>query len=865
MAQKNPPVTTTSQESLIDSPKSASKKWLPHVIVISLFLAITAIYFAPAVFENKVLFQEDIMRAKGVSKELADYREKTGEEALWTNSLFGGMPAYQISVYYVASKLEIVNKIFSLFLPHPARYIFICLLGFYILMLVLKVDPWLALAGSLAYGFSAYFFVLLEAGHNTKVAAIAYMAPVMAGIIMTYRGKMWSGLALAALALSMEIYCNHPQITYYLGFLIVFYALGEAFMAIKEKRLPDFIKRSALLGGAAAIALGINITGLWATAEYSEVTIRGGHDLTIQPDGTPNASNTTSGLDKDYATAWSYGVSETFTLLIPNFKGGASAPIGNNETALKNIDPQKREAVANMNQYFGEQPFTSGPVYAGAIVVFLFLLGLLIPAAPERRPLKWAILAATILSIWLAWGRHDPFGLSDFMLDHFPMYNKFRAVYTIMMVAELCLPLLGFLALDSLVRHKNFLSEKFALPFKIQLTGQNILIYSFAIAGGFALISWVMPGLFNDFAPASERSELFMRYKQSGQDVTDQQINAYLDQVMPAVATAREAIVSADSMRSFMFILAAAVLIWLFLKTKVNRALLSGGLALLVLMDMAVVAKRYLSAENFKPKQEMQNPLAAMGRPHAADQQIMQDKDPNYRVWNTLARPDQDAATSYFHKSIGGYHGAKLRRYQDLIDFHINRRNLKVINMLNAKYIIVPGQDNQPMVYPNPEALGNAWFVRDIKWVATPDSEITALNNFDPANQMVVNEKFKSELDGFKPAADSTATIRLTEYQPNRLKYESSSTQEGLVVFSEIYYPAGWNAYVDDKPVAHFQANYVLRAMRIPAGKHTIEYRFEPKVISTGETISMASMALLVLLCGGALFMTWKEKQATTN
>ena len=852
MSQKAPNLSSTT-------PPAPGKVWVTHLIAVLIFFGITAVYFSPVVFGDKQIFQEDIMRAKGVSKEITDFRKEHNQEPLWTNSLFSGMPAYQISVLYVANKLEYAHKIFSLFLPHPVRYVFICFAGFYFLLVVLKVDRWLSLMGALAFGLASYNFIIIEAGHNSKAAAIGYMAPVLAGIILTYRGKFLAGAAVTALFLTMEIFCNHPQITYYLGFIILFYGLSELFKAWKENKMLPFFKQSGIIIAAVVIALGVNCASLWATAEYSKYTIRGGTELTINPDGTKNEHNVTSGLDKDYATAWSYGVGETMTLLIPNFKGGSSSPIGNNENALKKVDPEKREAVARMYQYFGDQPFTSGPVYLGAIVIFLFVLGLFV----VKGSFKWALVISTIISIWLSWGRNDPFGLSNFMLDHFPAYNKFRAVSMILVIAGLAVPLLGILALDKILKSKNFLLEQVAFPFKQILTGQKVLVIAFLLTGGIAMLCWLSPGIFTDFSAAGERNELFGQIKQGNAEASDQEINLYLDQTLPSVKIARQSIVKADAVRSFFFILLAAAMIWIFAKNKiVNTKILIGSLILLILLDMVVVDRRYLNDESFVKKSEMKNPFAVMGRPHQADLQIQQDKDPNFRVWNTLARPDQDAATSYFHKSISGYHGAKLRRYQELIDFHINRRNIAVINMLNTKYIIVPGEKNQPTAYPNQEALGNAWFVNQYKIVASPDSEITALNGFNPATTAIIDKRFAKEVAGFKPSNDSTATIKLLSYKPNALVYESNSSSEELAVFSEIYYANGWNAYLDGKLIPHFRVNYVLRAMKIPAGKHNIEYKFEPSIIATGNKISTASLVLLLLLCGSAAFMEFKKNSS---
>ena len=845
--------------------KSPSKSFTPHLIVIGILFLITIFYFYPVIFGGKTLTQSDIMQATGVSKEIADFRAQYHEEPYWTNSVFSGMPAYQVSTYYFASKLEYLQKIFSLFLPHPIRYIFLCFIGFYFLLQVLKIDPWLSLVGSLAFGLSSYFFICIDTGHNSKMAAMAYMAPVLAGMIMTYRGKLLLGGAITALALAMEIFCNHPQITYYLSFLVLVYILSELYNSWKEKNLAFFFKRSAVIGGAAVIALGINITSLWATAGFSKYTIRGASELTINPDGTKKAGNVTSGLDKDYVTQYSYGISETMTLLIPNFKGGSSnQPIGKNEAAekiLANLDPQQANIASQIySQYFGDQPIVAGPVYIGAIVIFLFVIGLFI----VKGTLKWALAIATLISIWLAWGKNDPVGLTNFMLDHFPAYNKFRAVSMTLVIAGLTIPLLAALAINAIVTSKNFLTENISLPFKQVLTGQKVLIVSFLFTGGVALICWMAPGIFNNFSSQSDVADVTMLLQRN--QWPDDQIKAFIDSTLPAAGQAREAIVRADALRSFLFILLAAIALWLYAKNKfLNKKLLIGSLGLLILIDMAVVDWRYLNKESYQEKKETKNPFALYGRPYPAELEILKDKDPNYRVWNTLARLDQDGITCYFHKSLSGYSGAKLRRYQELIDFHINQRNMDVINMLNTKYFIFQGEKNNVAAYPNPDALGNAWFVNDYKIVANPDSEITALKNFKPAQTAILDKKFEGMVSGFKPEKDSSATIKLTSYKANDLVYESNSSSEGLAVFSEIYYADGWNAYVDGKPSPYFRVNYVLRAMRLPAGKHNVEFKFEPVVIAKGEKISMASMGLLFLLCGFTLFAELKKKGGTNR
>ncbi len=842
------------------------KSFAPHLVAAGIFLLITVAYFSPMIFGGKSLVQSDIMQAKGMSKELVDFRNQNHEEPYWTNTPFAGMPTYQISSNYFASKLAAIQKVFSFFLPHPIQYLFICFLGFYFLLQVLKVDSWLSIAGALAFGLASYIFIIIDTGHNSKIAAMSYMAPVLASCILIYRGRLLPSLAIAAFFLSMEVFCNHPQITYYLGFIILFYVLSEFYSAWKGKTLLNFFKRSAILAVAGLIALGVNITGLWATADFSQYTIRGASELSINPDGSPKATDaTTSGLDRDYVTQYSYSLSETMTLLIPNFKGGSSSQtIGKSDAAEKNLsklDPQQANIAAQVyTQYFGDQPIVAGPVYAGAIVVFLFVLGLFIVSGP----LKWALTVATFFSLWLSLGKNDPFGLTNFMLDYFPAYNKFRAVSMTLVIAGLTMPLLGILAIEKILKTKNFFTENFTMPFKQILNGKKILIVSFALTGGVALFCWLAPEMFNNFSSESDRYEVSSILKRN--EWPEEQITSFVNNTLPAAGEVRKAVMKADALRSFFFILLAASLLWLYAKNQfIKTKMLLISLAILIAADMIMVDRRYLNNDSFENKSELKNPYAKIGRPHAADLEILKDKDPNFRVWNTMARPDQDGITCYFHKSLGGYSGAKLRRYQELIDFHINRKNMAVINMLNAKYFIFQGDKGAVMAYPNPDALGNAWFVNEYKIVISPDSEITALNNFDPKTKAIIDKNFESNLAGLKLQTSTPGSIALKSYKANELVYESNSAAEGLAVFSEIYFSSGWNAYVDGGLTPHFRANYVLRAMKLPAGKHKVEFKFEPQIIAIGEKVSMASMGLLFLLCGFAVFSELKNKSAKSK
>ncbi|MDY0101441.1 MAG: YfhO family protein [Lentimicrobium sp.] len=813
------------------------KKIIPHLAVVLIFLVVIIAYFNP-LLEGKRLRQSDITHWKGMSKEITDYRAKTGEEALWTNSMFGGMPAYQISVEYKGNLIRYIDDILKFGLPHPANLVFIYFIGFFILLMVMKVDPWLALAGALAFTFSSYFFIILEAGHNSKAHAIGYMAPVLAGILLTYRGKYLTGGLLTAVFLALELRANHLQITYYLAMMVVILGIFELITAIRKHQIPAFAKSTGLLFVAALLALSANITNIWATWEYGKETIRGKSEL------SSNAEIRTSGLDKDYATQWSYGVGETFSLLIPNAKGGATGSLGNNEKAMENVDNIYAQSVAGQNQYWGDQPFTSGPVYVGAIMMFLFLLGLFI----LKGNLKWWVLSVTILSILLSWGRNF-MPLTDFFLHYVPGYNKFRAVSMILVIAELAIPFLGILTLKEIIEKPDILRSK-----------QRYFYTAFGLTGGLALILYLMPQVFFNFLSSMEVSAV----AEQRQSLEAAQLNQF-DALIYNMELARVAIFKADAIRSFLFIVIAAALLWLYSRSKLNKWMIVGSMVVLLAADMIPVAHRYLNSDNFVKKSIVNNPY----QPTNADLIIMKDVDPNFRVFNMTVSTFQDASTSYFHKSIGGYHGAKLRRYQELIDHHISKRNPQVLNMLNTKYIIGMGENRVPEVQINMAALGNAWFVKEVNLVNNADEEIDALTAFFPENTAVVDKRFTSNLEGFTFKADSTASIELSEYQPNKLRYAFNSAVDQLTVFSEIYYDKGWNAYVDGKKVPHFRADYVLRAMVIPAGKHEIEFRFEPKVFMAGEKISFASSLLLILmmlgLAGTQLWKFFKGPKTGTN
>lgn len=801
--------------------KQKLKLVLPHLIAVAGFYLITMLFFWPT-FQGKVIYQGDIVNFAGMSKEIVDFRDKTGEEPLWTNSMFCGMPAYQISVMYDGNLMGYVLKIMRTGIYYAVSPVFMGMLGFYLLMLVLGIHRWISISAAIAFAFSTYFIVILEAGHNSKATAIALMPYVLASIFYAYRINRLYGSVFVATALALEILANHVQMTYYLGIILVLVVLAEGIRSIRDKAIASFIKTSTLLVFATILAVSTNFSNLYNTYEYSKYTIRGKSELTLD-----KKENQTSGLDKDYITMWSYGISESFTLLIPNFKGGGSGAIGEHKEALKSVPSQYRQQVANMDSYFGDQPFTSGPVYVGAIVCFLFVLGLFV----LQGPTKWALVISFLLTLTLSWGKYF-MGLTNFFLDYVPMYNKFRAVSSILVDVEFIMPLVAFWTLHQILNKTESL-EKLWKP----------VLYSGAIVGGFCLLSVISPDLVNTFSKTDELEKTTQQYVAYGAG-SEQEVKTFLGQMLPYVEEAREAVFTADALRSFFFVFIGFVLLALFVKDKIKANVVMIGIGVLVFLDMWSVNKRYLNEKNYVNKNKMERPVEKT----AVDEQILADPDLYYRVYNTTMRPDQDSKTSYYHKSLGGYHAAKLRRYQDMIDYHFNRGNRNVFNMLNTKYYIVKDQNGALSARINPEALGNAWFVHQYKLVQNADSEIMALTAFNPSETAIVDQIFKSQVDKHKFATDSMAKITLTAYKPNQLTYSYESAIPQFTVFSDIYYKDGWNAYLDGQKVNYFRVNYVLRAMIIPSGKHTIEFKFEPETYYMGEKVSFASSSVLILL-----------------
>lgn len=812
--------------------KNILKKSLPYIVALAIFLTITLVYFSP-LFEGKMLKQHDIAMFKGMSKAIVNFRAKTGKEPLWTNSMFGGMPAWQISVKYAGNKIMDLDRIIRLGLPAPADLVFLYFLGFFVLLLVLEVDPWLGIVGAIAFAMSSYFFIILGAGHTSEAHAIGYMAPVLAGIIWAYRGRFWKGGLLTAVALALEILSGHLQITYYLLILVLVYVVYAFVEAIHDKQMPRFVKASGILLLAAVLAILTNITSLWGTYQYGQYTMRGKLVLTKE-------KGNRGGLSRNYITAWSYGIGETWSLMIPDVKGGASGYIGRDNSALEHAAPRFRRIIAQQDSYWGNQPGTSGPVYVGAIMIFLFVLGMFLL---EDR-MKWALFAVTVLAILLSWGKNF-MGLTNFFIDYVPGYDKFRAVSMTLVIVELTIPLVGILVLNKILKNPEILLKK-----------MKFFYISLGLTAGISFLFYAFPTAFFTFFSQFELHQ-FSRLKLNNNPA---QVTAFID----SLQNVRVAIFRQDALRSLLFILIAAGVLYAFARGKLKKSWFLITLGILILVDLTGVDRRYLNDSNFEIARKAEYPF----KKTIADMDIFKDKSLDYRVVDLTKNVFNDASTSYFHESIGGYHGAKLRRYQDLIDEYllseINAmrkvisakptiesvdaalKQQQVLNMLNTRYLIY-NPDTEPIY--NPYAFGNAWLVNDFKLVKDADSAIYELGKTDLRAVAVVNRHFASQLHGKKFPIDASAQIKLLSYEPNDLIYDFQAKAQQLVVFSEIYYSKGWNVYLDGKIVPYFRADFDLRAMVVPSGKHKIEFKFQPKAWSIGETVSLiASLFMLLLL-----------------
>lgn len=878
--------------------KEKLKSLLPHLAVLGVFAALSMTYFAP-VFSGYQLKQGDITQFKGMSQEISEFRRMYGEEPLWTNSMFGGMPAFQISVKYPNDIIGVVDSVISLGLPVPVSFLFLYLVGFYILMLSLRIRPLLGAVGSIAFAFSSYYFIIIEAGHNTKAHAIAYMAPVLAGVIWTYRGKFLLGGVVTALFMALQLSANHVQITYYFGFLLIAYGIAKLVDSAKSNALPSFFKASGIIVAAVIIGVVANINVLWNTYEYGKYTTRGETELTITPDGESNSGNTTAGLDRDYVTQWSYGIGESLSFLIPNARGGESGVIGNDPGLLGDVDRSVQQSIAQSNAYWGNQPFTSGPVYMGAIVVLLFLLG----AFFVKGPVKWALVAVTFLTIALAWGK-NMMGLTDFFLDYIPGYNKFRAVTIILAITEFAVPLLGIIFVKKLIDNPELIAaekKKF-----------------FAIGGGLLallVLFLAIPESFFDFLSDQEKNMLNSRMGEDG----SAQVLSYAE----GLKSARSAIFTADAFRSLVFVALGLAAIWLFSRRTLKANAFILVLGVFILVDLWTVDKRYLSNEKDRGKYVQWEDPSRKGQAYKAapaDKEILESEmELNPRVGDAVAEaaaevkadakrgeklsPDvvndakfaalrfntnyrvlplsgtfQDSRTAYFHKSIGGYHGAKLKRIQELYNFHIEPEIMALtdalqsdptpesvnsvlrsndgLNMLNTKYIIY-NPEAPPLA--NTYNHGSAWFVEDIVMVDNADAEILELRDIDTRYEAVVDRRFSDQVEGFSYTDAADAAIAVETHLPNYIKYIYDSPVEQATIFSEIFYDAGWQAYIDGEPAPHFRANYVLRGMILPAGEHAIEFKFEPQTYQVASTISTIAQVLLILLLGWFVFTSLRK------
>lgn len=828
------------------------KKLIPDLIVVILFAVISFAYFFPAVTEGRILAQHDAVAGIGSGQEQKEYLEKTGERTRWTNSIFGGMPTYQMAPSYDSTDtLGFIQKIYHLFLPTYVWYVFVMLLGFYILLRAFNFKVWLSALGAIIWAFSSYFFIIIAAGHIWKFVTLAYIPPTIAGMVLVYRGKYLGGALLTALFVALQISANHPQMSYYFLFVMLFMAIAYGVMAYRENKLPHFIKASCILVVAGILGVCVNLSNLYHTYQYSKESMRGKSELVKEN----SANQTDSGLERDYITQWSYGIGETFSLLVPNVKGGASVPLAANEDAMKKADPMYRGIYSQLGQYWGEQPGTSGPVYVGAFVMFLFVLGCFI----VKGPMKWALLAGTVFSIVLSWGKNF-MGPTDFFIDFVPMYNKFRAVSSILVIAEFTIPLLAVMALKEVLDRPSLIKEQ-AKAFYISL----------ALTGGVSLLFAVAPHVFfSSFVSSMEMAALQNGIPQ--------------DQLAPLLVNLEEirvSIFTSDAWRSVVIIVVGVALLMAYVSGKINAKLTVAAIAVLCLVDMWGVNKRYLYDSQFVAKGSEMQPYL---KPSETDKEILKDKSLDYRVLNLAVNTFNENSTAYWHKSIGGYHAAKLRRYQEIIEEHIQGEMngiftklteaggdmskveadaFPVLNMLNTRYFILPLQGGQTAPVFNPYANGNAWFVDDVKYVDNANEEIDALHDTNPLYTAIVDKKFaeqiKSPVVSDNVSSDTLRSVILTDYQPNALKYEVDSKNGGVVVFSEIYYP-GWISYIDGKEVEHGRADYILRAMNVPAGKHQIEFKFDPKSLHTTETIAYTALAILALGAIAVCFL-WYRKQ----
>ena len=826
--------------------KEQLKKVLPDVLVVVLFALLAFAYFYPADIEGRILYRHDASAGRGAGQEQTEYLQRTGERTRWTNALFGGMPTYQLAPSYESTDaLESLGAFYHLWLPENVWYVFAYLLGFYILLRAFDFRQSLAALGSILWSFSSYFLIIIAAGHIWKVFALAYLPPMIAGVVLAYRGRYLSALLLTAIFSALEINANHVQMTYYYLFIILAMVIAYLVEALRKKTLPQFAKATAVCAVGALLGVMINLSNLYHTWQYSKESMRGKSELV-----KANSENqTSSGLDRDYITQWSYGIDETFTLLIPNAKGGAhQIRLGSDAKAMAKCDSQYAQYVGQWYQYWGDQPFTAGPVYVGAFVMMLFVLSLFI----VKGPMKWALLAVTVLSILLSWGKYF-MPLTNVFIDYVPMYAKFRTVSSILVIAEFTIPLLAMMGLKAIVDDPTLLGRK-----------MRWVYVSFGLTGGLCLLFALMPTAFFDFNSVADRMQLSQYVSQE-----------YLGPMLDNIAKVRAAVFTADCWRSFWVIVIGLVILLVYKFGKLKTPVMAGALLVLCLVDLWTVNKRYLNDSMFVDKTMREQPISKS----AAEEQILQDQSLDFRVFNLASDTFNENETSFYFKSVGGYHPAKLRRYQEMIDAYIAPEKntlfkavveaqgditkvkgdslFPVLNMLNTKYFIFPLQNNQTLPMQNPYAMGNAWMVDKVTYVATANEEIEGVGKVDLRHEAVADKRFEETL-GASTAQDSTSAVTLLSYEPNRLKYEVNSEKGGVVVFSEIYYP-GWTATVDGKEVELGRVNYILRALRVEGGNHQVELAFFPRSITITETIAYCSYGVLILLLLLAIGMKWRS------
>lgn len=831
------------------------KKYLLDLAAVVLFAAIAFAYFMPADLEGRILYRHDSSAGRGAGREATEYYQQTGERTRWSNSTFSGMPNYQTAPSYKSTELLArVSDAYHLWLPENVWYVFAYLLGFYILLRAFDFRKELAVLGSVIWAFSSYFFIIIAAGHIWKVIALAYLPPMIAGIVLAYRGKYLWGFIVTSLFAAMEVNANHVQMTYYYLFIIFFMVLAFLAQAIKEKQLSRFLKATGICLAGGLIGISLNLSNLYHTWQYTQESMRGKSELVKQ-----NAANQTdSGLERDYITQWSYGIDETWTLLVPNAKGGASVPLSRSEKGMEKAENIYLPIYQQLGQYWGEQPGTSGPVYVGAFVLMLFVLGLFI----VKGPMKWALLAATILSILLSWGRNFmPF--TDLFIDYMPMYSKFRTVASILVIAEFTIPLLAVMALKEVISDTT---GKTAASGKVQ----KYIWVSFGLTAGMCVLFAIAPGLFfSDFVSTQEMQAL-------------SQFPA--EQLQPLLANLREvrrAIFTADCWRSFWVIVIGTIFLLLYRMGKMKVEYMTAALTVLCLVDMWTVNKRYLYDDMFVEKSVREEPIQKT----ATDELILQDKALDYRVLNLASNTFNENETSYYHKSIGGYHPAKLRRYQEMIEAYIMPEMQvmmpaisdaqgdmtkvagdsiwPVLNMLNMKYVIVPLQGGQTVPIMNPYAYGNAWFVDRLSYVANANEEIAAVGKLDLRHEAVADAKFKEQL-GEAVVQDDMSVVQLKTYAPNELSYEVNSSKGGILVFSEIYYP-GWTARVDGKETELGRVDYILRAMKMSPGTHQVVLTFKPRSVERTENIAYISYIILLLAAVAGIVATVRRNRIHRN